>query len=396
MRKIAIFFTIVVFNAIEAGKSQQKPESNEFLSAEQAISIDFETEDCLFEKNGHLRCAPSSMTKLMTLYIVFSAVGSGRIKLCDEFPVSEQAQKMTGSRSFFQAGTMAKVEDLIKSIAVHSGNDACIVIAEGLAGDVAAFVEEMNEKAKEFGLQNTHFTNPAGLPNDDHFSSVHDIAIISKRLISDFPQFYHYLSEKVFTVNSITQHNRNTLLGNSLNVDGLKTGKTDAGGYGISISAKNDGKRLVVVVNGCKTAKARAADASKLLALGFKEFIPMKIAEAGQTISEVSILFGVKEKVGICAHENITVSVPKKYKDSLSVEIKVNEPVEAPIVLGAKLGELTYKYGNFTFKSYDLFACESVEKVNIFQRGIIMLKRLFLGNKNGEHVEKPVGIKNAI
>jgi D-alanyl-D-alanine carboxypeptidase (penicillin-binding protein 5/6) len=334
------------------------------------------------------------MTKLMTLYIVFSALESGRLKLDTEFPVSERAQKMPGSRSLFQAGTLAKVEDLIRSIAVHSGNDACVVISEGISGDVSAFVKEMNEKAAEFGLQNTNFENPAGLPHENHFSTVYDIAVISRRIITDFPQYYRYFSEKVFTINSITQQNRNTLLGNSLKVDGLKTGKTDAGGYGISVSAQNDGKRIIVVVNGCKAAKSRAQDANKLLALAFKEFIPIKAAEAGKPISEIPVLFGIKEKAEVCTHENVVVSVPKKYKDSFKVEIKANEPLEAPIALGVKIGELTCKYGNFTSRPYDLFVCEAVEKVSFIQRVIITIKRFIFGKEEGKSVEKPTGIKD--
>jgi D-alanyl-D-alanine carboxypeptidase (penicillin-binding protein 5/6) len=394
MRKVVIFLAVVVFGIVDAGRVKQKPESDELLIAEQAISIDCETGECIFEKEGDTKCAPSSMTKLMTLYLVFSALESGRLALDTEFPVSEKAQKMTGSRSFFQAGTMAKVEDLIKSIAVHSGNDACVVIAEGMCGDVSAFVKEMNEKAAEFGLQNTNFENPAGLPHENHFSTVHDIATISRRIITDFPRHYHYFSEKVFTVNSITQQNRNTLLGNSLKVDGLKTGKTDAGGYGISVSAQNDGKRIIVVVNGCKTAKSRAQDANKLLALAFKEFVPMKAADAGKPVSEVPVLFGVKERVGICVHENIIISVPKKYKDSFKVEIKASDLLEAPVALGAKVGELTCKYGNFTSRPYDLFACDSIEKVNFIQQMIIRIKRFIFGKEDDKSVEKPAGIKD--
>ncbi|MDR0631789.1 MAG: D-alanyl-D-alanine carboxypeptidase [Holosporaceae bacterium] len=380
MKNIAVLLAIAVLFTSEAKKTEkQKATNKELISAGQAVLIDHETGDCLFEKNKDEKCVPSSMTKLMTLYILFSAISSGRIKLDDEFPVSEAAQKMKGSRSFFQAGTMARVEDLIRSIVVHSGNDACVVVAEKISGDEEAFADEMNEKAHKFGLKNTNFANPTGMPDDEHFSSVGDIAIISRKIISDFPQFYHYFSEKVFTVNSITQKNRNTLLGNSLKVDGLKTGKTDSGGYGIAVSAENDGKRLIAVVNGCKTARARAQDANKLLALGFREFSPIKIAEAGKPVTEISVWLGIKNKVNLCTHEDIVVSLPQKYKKLLTVEAKLRDPVEAPIVLGAKLGELIYKYGNVVSKSYDLFTCEAVEKVGFFQRMKFSLKRLIYG-----------------
>jgi D-alanyl-D-alanine carboxypeptidase (penicillin-binding protein 5/6) len=264
-----------------------------------------------------------------------------------------------------------------------------------MSGDVEAFVEEMNEKVKEFGLQNTNFENPTGMPEEEHFSSARDIALISKRIIADFPQFYHYFSEKVFTINSITQQNRNTLLGNSLRVDGLKTGKTSSGGYGIVVSAENDGKRLIAVVNGCKTVRARAQDANRLLALGFKEFTPIKIASAGKPIAEISVWLGEKEKINLCTHEDIVASVPRKYGKLLQVESILKEPVEAPIALGSKLGELVYKYGNVTSQKYDLFACESVAKVGILQRAKILMKHLIFGDENGSPkvVEAPIGIK---
>jgi D-alanyl-D-alanine carboxypeptidase (penicillin-binding protein 5/6) len=380
MKKIAVVLAVIAFFGSEAGKTKKKASTpEEFISAKQAVLMESETEDCLYEKNADERRAPSSMTKLMTLYVLFSEIVAGRVKMDDEFHISEAAQKMQGSRSFFQAGTTARVEDLIRSAAVHSGNDACVAIAEGISGDVDAFAEKMNEVAKKIGLQNTNFTNPTGMPNDEHFSSVRDIAIISKRIIADFPQFYHYFSEKTFTINSITQQNRNTLLGNTLKVDGLKTGKTDSGGYGIAVSAQNNGKRLIAVVNGCKTAKARAQNANKLLAVGFKEFVPVKIAEAGKPIVKIPVWMGTKDQADLCVREDVVASVRKKCAAQLKVEARFKSPVEAPIVLGAKIGELVYKCGNVESKPCDLFACEPVEKVNIFQRMSILLKRLFSG-----------------
>jgi len=382
MKKLIAFSFIILFFCADGKKVKEK--SDGAISAEQAILIDCDTGECFFEKNGDARCVPSSMTKLLTLYILFSAISEGRIKMQDEFPVSMEAQKMQGSRSFFQAGTMAKVEDLIRSIVVHSGNDACVVVAEKMFGDVDAFAQAMNDKAKEFRLKNSNFTNPAGMPDEGHFSCVHDLAIIAQRIIHDFPQYYHYFSEKTFTVNSITQNNRNTLLGNSLNIDGLKTGKTNAGGYGIVVSAKNDGKRLIVVVNGCKDAKSRAQDANKLLALGFREFSSTGIAESGKPITEVAVWLGVKDKVKLCTHEDVIASVPKKYQNSLKVEVTMKEPVDAPIALGTKLGELVYRYDSFVSPKYDLFPCEPVEKANFWERAKFSLKHLIFGNGNAD------------
>jgi D-alanyl-D-alanine carboxypeptidase (penicillin-binding protein 5/6) len=331
----------------------------------------------------------------MTLYVLFSAIASGRVKLEDEFPVSKIAQKMKGSRSFFQADTMAKVEDLIRSVVVHSGNDACAVIAEGISGDIETFVEKMNEQAREFGLKNTNFTNPSGLPDDEHFSCVYDIAFVAKRIIADFPQFYHYFSEKVFTINSITQKNRNTLLGNILNVDGLKTGRTNSGGYGMAISAENNGNRLIVVVNGCKSAKARAREATRLLALGVKECAPIKIIEAGKPVTEIPVICGEKATVALCTHEDVVIAIPKEYRKQLKVEAIMREPVDAPITLGMKLGELVYKYGKVVSKRYDLFAVEPMARSDFFQQTKVFLRHLISGKESVREVVKtPVGIKD--
>jgi D-alanyl-D-alanine carboxypeptidase (penicillin-binding protein 5/6) len=216
------------------------------------------------------------------------------------------------------------------------------------------------------------------MPGEDHFSSVRDLAMICRRIILDFPQFYHYFAEKTFTVNSITQQNRNTLLGNSLGIDGLKTGKTDAGGYGIAVSAESDGKRLIAVVNGCKTARARAADANKLLAFGFREFSRLKIAEADRPVSEISVLFGVKEKVGLCTCEDVVLSIPKKDRKLLKIEARMTEPLEAPVGRGARAGELVYRYGGIC-RRFPLYTCEATERVGFWQRIKLSLKYLIFG-----------------
>ncbi|MDR1375683.1 MAG: D-alanyl-D-alanine carboxypeptidase [Holosporaceae bacterium] len=396
MKKIAILLLLILALGADCAKTKKKKaESQEFLSAKYAVLMDFETGECLFSKDANKKCAPSSMTKLMTAYLLFSRITNGSVSLNDELQVSELAQKMPGSRSFFKAGSSARVEDLIRSIAVHSGNDACIIVAEGLAGDVDAFVAEMNEKAKEFKLKDTNFVNPTGLPDENHFSSVHDLAVISRRLISDFPQFYHYFGEKTFRINEITQQNRNILLGNSLGVDGIKTGKTKSGGLGISVSAKDGGKRLIAVINGCESVKARAKDANKLLAFGFREFISFRIAEAGKPIATAKVWLGVKDQVELCTHEDVMASAPRKYGNLLRAEVRLREPINAPVVLGAKLGELVYVCGNYASQKYDLFPCESVERVGFLKRAIASLKYLIFGNETSPQDTKiPLSIQN--
>lgn len=370
---------------------KKEGKNDQFISAKQAVLMDFETGKVLYGLNQDEKATPSSMTKLMTLYILFSEIAKGHIKLTDEFQVSELAQKQEGSRSFFKAGTMTSVENLIRSIVVHSGNDACVVVAEGLFGDTSAFVKEMNELAQAFGLKNTHFTNPMGLPDEKHYSSVTDLAEIARRLISDFPKFYHYFAEKEFTINGISQGNRNTLLGNSLGIDGLKTGHTRAGGYGIVVSADRGGRRLIGVVNGCESTALRAQDACKILAMGFRDFVSCKIAEAGKSVAVVPVHLGKKSSIEVCTNENIVVSVPKKLRDSLKVDINVNQLLEAPIKLGDRVGTLSYTYEGATPKKYPLFAAEPVEMLDWWERTVFTAKNFLLRliPKDDKHVDAP-------
>ncbi|GHT93848.1 D-alanyl-D-alanine carboxypeptidase [Alphaproteobacteria bacterium] len=347
------------------------------IGAAQMILVDFDSDERLFEKDADERCPPSSMTKLMTAYLLFEAIENGVLKLEDELPVSEFAQSKSkgGSTSFFQAGTTAKIEDLIRSIIVHSGNDACTIVAEKMSGTEDAFAELMNEKAATFCLKNTHFTNSSGLPDEEHYSCASDLATIAKHVITDFPQYYHYFSEKEFTINGIKQFNRNTLLGNSLNVDGLKTGSTNAGGFGIVISGKKDGKRLICVVNGCKSAKGRIRESNKVLSLGFAEFMPVTIAGSYKQIGTAKVSVGKSNTVGVCTHEDITASILKKYRKDIEVEFTLNEPYEAPVIVGSKLGTMVFKYGTFVSKPYDVFAIEGVDRLNAWER----VKAFFLG-----------------
>lgn len=382
----------------------KEEQSEKIATAKQEILMDFDTGEVLHSKDSEIKCFPSSMTKVMTAYMVFAALKDGRLRLDDELPVSENAQRQEGSRSFFRAGTLANVEDLVRSVIVHSGNDACVVLAEKLSGDEDAFAKEMNEKATEIGLKNTHFMNSTGLPDEEHYSCLHDIAVIAKRIIQDFPEYYHYFSEKIFTVNDITQHNRNTLLGNSLNVDGLKTGKTvdplksgaSPGGFGIVVSAKKNGKRLIAAVNGCKSSKSRAQEVNKILAMGFNEFISIKISDKEKPIGAVSVIYGKRNKVNLYTKDDIIISIPKKHKNTLVVELDVKEPIEAPVILGAKLGKMRYKYGNYVSRDYDLFACEPIAKMNMFERCVFFVKELFAGNtvdsKLKKNIEAPIGI----
>lgn len=407
MKKLFVILSVVAIFNSDCTKLKRKTHLSKPLSkrtaiqstkkkigladAKQAVLIDFDTKEILYDKDSQEKCAPSSMTKLMTLYILFSAIKDGRLKLEDELSVSEEAQSMEGSRSFFKAGTFAKVEDLIRSIIVHSGNDACIIVAEALSGDSTIFADEMNRKASEFGLTNTHFTNPTGLPDEGHYSTVYDLAIISQRLIKDFPEYYSYFSEKVFTINGITQPNRNTLLGNSMGIDGLKTGHTNAGGYGLVASTTRNGKRLIAVVNGCSSMKSRSLASNNLLALGYREFTNFRTIKSGTPIVKLKVWLGDKNEIDVCAHEDINIMIPRKHQNDLKIKAKMREPLEAPVSFGSKVGELYYCYGNFISRKYDLFSCQEVKQAGIFERAKSAINYLLLGtsgNQQGQEFQK--------
>lgn len=398
-----VLFAVLLIGISDAKRAKRNSRSVRTLATEsqpketaaEEIVIDFDTGEILLEKNADVRCIPSSMTKMMTIYLVFEALKEGVISLDQTVQVSENARNKEGSRSFFEVGTFVRIEDLIRSVIVHSGNDGCTVLAETISGDEDAFAELMNQKADEFGLQNTHFMNCTGLPEENHYSSVHDLAIIAQRIIKDFPQFYHYFSEKTFTVNGITQPNRNVLLGNSLNVDGLKTGKTKAGGCGIAISAKNNGKRLIAVVNGCATEKFRSVEANKILALGFQEYVLLKIADNDRPVGKVAVEYGKQDSINVYCKENISIYVPRKYKDAITIELRVDEPLKAPISMNDVLGTMVYRYSTFISPEYEVCAKEYIEKVSLFKRCLLKIVSFFTNYKQkhmNNDVETPIGL----
>ncbi|MBN9543690.1 MAG: D-alanyl-D-alanine carboxypeptidase, partial [Alphaproteobacteria bacterium] len=239
---LALFTSISIIFSFNAFALETK--------APHAILVDYDTDTVIFEKEADVPTVPSSMSKLMTVYVIFDKLKKGELKLNERFLVSENAWRKQGSKMFLHVGSSVTLEDLIKGIIIQSGNDACITAAEGIAGTEEEFVNILNEKAKELGLTNSHFVNSTGWPDDNHKMSMRDLSILSKHLINDFPEYYSYFAEREFVYNNIKQQNRNLSLNRFNGVDGLKTGHTDAGGYGIAMSAQQKNRRLIVVVNG--------------------------------------------------------------------------------------------------------------------------------------------------
>jgi serine-type D-Ala-D-Ala carboxypeptidase (penicillin-binding protein 5/6) len=320
------------------------------VQARQAIAIDFDTGTVLYEKNADQRMTPSSMSKMMTTYLVFKALKEGRIKLDSMLPVSEKAWRMQGSKMFVMLGTQVKVEDLVRGMVVQSGNDACVVLAEGLAGSESAFAEQENAEAQRMGLTNSHFMDASGWPNPEHYSSARDLATIARNLIKDFPEYYHYFSEIDFTygVNDkgipIKQGNRNPLLYKNLNVDGIKTGHTDDGGYGDTISALRNGQRVIIVLNGMASMKARGEESERLLEWAFREWGTYKLFAAGDAVDTADVWLGTAPTVKLVAKDAVAVTIPRRLRPQMKVTAVYDSPIPAPVKAGQSVGNVVVAF----------------------------------------------------
>ncbi len=338
-------------------------------SARQTIVVDDSTHTVLFEKNADEPMPPSSMSKLMTVYVVFKKLKEGSLKLTDTLPVSEKAWKTQGSKTFVELGARITVENLLQGIIVQSGNDACVVVAEGLAGSEASFAEQMNDMAKQLGLTHSHFANATGLPDDTHRMSARDLAVLSQHIIHDFPEYYHYFSEKEFVYHGIKQGNRNLLLYKDTGVDGLKTGHTDAGGFGIAVTAKDKtGRRILVVVNGLGSEKERAEEAERLLAYGFRDFNALTILHKGEVLDYADVWFGTKPKVALTVENDVAVTLPKAGRDKAKFTLSYVSPAPAPVRQGEHIADLRVDMPGMQSHMVPLVAAETVREAGAFQR----------------------------
>ena len=348
--------------------------------AKQGILFDYETKSIIFEKNSDELMSPSSMSKIMTIYYVFKKIKDGEIALDDEFEISKKAWKKGGSRMFLNLGSKVKVEDLIRGIIVQSGNDACIAIAEGISGSEELFVDELNLLGKELGLKNSSFTNSTGWPDPDHLMTIRDLLTITIRTIEDFPEFYHYYAEKEFKYNGIKQMNRNPLLFSSLSSDGLKTGHTSLGGYGLVATVKKDDRRLILILNGLSSSRNRTKESERLIKIGFNQFENIILSEKGDLIKEVPVWAGNKNSIKLLSNEKIKLTIPKRLKKELKYKIRFQSPVIPPIKKGQTIGKLIIEKKNGEpLKEYDLNSNENVEKINFFSKIFLNLKYLLLG-----------------
>lgn len=312
-------------------------------NARAAWVYDLTTNTVLLEKNAHEPMPPASMSKLMTINMLFEALRDGRVKLEDRFAVSSHAKSMEGSTMFLNEQDRPTVDELIKGMIVLSGNDACVAVAEGLAGTEAEFANKMNARAQALGMTDSHFANASGWPDPNHRMSMHDLGILAVRLITEFPEYYPYFSLTEFPYDGRSpdnRFNRNPLLKMNIGADGLKTGHTSEAGYGLVGSAVQNGRRIVFVISGLETEKARAEEAQRLADWAFREFIQKTVAKKGQKITDAPVWMGSVKSVGLVVGEDMTLLLPSLAQGSLKAEVRYNGPLNAPFAAGTKLADL--------------------------------------------------------
>jgi D-alanyl-D-alanine carboxypeptidase (penicillin-binding protein 5/6) len=280
--------------------------------AKHALILEVETGAVLLDKFAEERIPPASMSKVMTAYLVFDYLKQGRAKLEDELPVSEQAWRTGGSKMFVPIGSRIKIDDLLRGMIIQSGNDACVVLAEGLAGSLANFIDQMNEKAKQIGLKDSHFANVDGLPDPDHYMTARDLATLAVRTIEDFPEYYHYYGEKDYNFNNINQGNRNPLLYRDIGADGLKTGHTDEAGYSLLASVKRDKRRVILVLNGLPSMKARGTESERLIEWAFREYNDYQLFAVGDKVDDAEVWLGAEPKVPMTVAKDFLVTLPRR------------------------------------------------------------------------------------
>lgn len=354
-------------------------------TAKHVYLVDYDTDTVLLGKEYDVEMAPASMSKLMTLYMVFERLKDGRLSLDDEFTVSENAWRKGGSVSgsstmFLPPKSKVKISDLLRGVIIQSGNDACITIAENISGSEGDFAEEMERKAAEIGLENSRFANATGWPNENQKMSAKDLAVLSKTIIKEFPEYYALFSEKTFTYNNITQGNRNPLLYRVSYADGLKTGHTKESGYGLVGSAKKGDRRLVMVINGLDSNKNRASESEKIMRWGFREFGNYDLYSAGETVFSADTWLGQKDKVAVSVDNDVIVTMRKNQKRNTSLKAIYNNPIKAPIAKGDKIGILQLQIPDQEVKEYPLIAAEDVKKLGFFGRIATSIKYLIFGN----------------
>lgn len=338
------------------------------IAASSYLLMDPKSGTILMEENSHERLPPASLTKMMTAYIVERELDEGRISMSDMVPVSVNAWKTGGSRTFIQEGTQVPVEDLLKGVIIQSGNDASVALAEFVAGSEDAFVDIMNQQAQLLGMKDTHFENATGLPAKDHYSTAHDLALLAQAIINDYPENYGLYAEKHFTYNNIRQPNRNSLLWRDDSVDGLKTGHTEEAGYCLVASAKKGDTRFIAVVMGTDSTAARAREIQKMLNYGFRYYTTEKLFSQGQELVSSRVWGGLQNDVSIGVTGDVYVTIPQGARQNLESSVDLDSVIRAPVSAGDELGRVTVLYDGKTIVDQPVVALSEVPEGGLFKR----------------------------
>jgi len=364
-----LFFSLLFINfQVSAESPEVSTPSAPTINAAAYILQDYHTGKVLAENNADAKLAPASLTKIMTVYVVFTELSNGHLHLEDMVTISEKAWKTSGSRMFVELGNQIKVEDLLKGVIIQSGNDASVALAEHVGGNEETFAEMMNQHAIRLGMANSHFKNSDGLPVEDHYTTARDLAILTTALIKEFPDYYRWFSQKEFTFNKITQQNRNKLLSRDESVDGVKTGFTDDAGYCLVASALREDMRLISVVMGAKSANARANENQTLLNYGFRFYESHRLYQGKTALNEARVWKGASKTISLGLAEDIYVTIPRRQYKDLKAVINVDKKITAPVADGAKLGSVKVTLKDEVVINKDLVALKAVDQGNIFQR----------------------------
>jgi D-alanyl-D-alanine carboxypeptidase (penicillin-binding protein 5/6) len=351
-------------------------------SAKELILVDDITGAVLLSKNSDRSMFPASMSKLMTLYVIFEKLSDGSLSLDDQLRVSEKAWRMGGSKMFVELNSRVSVSDLLRGVIVQSGNDACIVLAEGISGSESQFVDVMNASAKKLGLNNSHFMNVTGWPHPEHVTTARDMAILAHSLIAKFPLFYPIFKEKSFTFNGIKQGNRNPLLYTYSGADGLKTGHTQASGYGLMASAVRDGRRLILVANGMASVKDRARETERMFDHGFTEYANYTLFKAGEIVEQVEVWLGDKANVPLLIGHDLTITLSRAERRDMKVTVVAPGPIPAPVKKGAQVAKLVIQAGNREPVELPLVAGMEIGRLSAFGRIGAAFNNLLWGEQN--------------
>ncbi len=374
---LVLFSWVGLFTGLANAQLYQTP-------AKQALLLDADTGTVLFGKDADTRIPPASLAKLMTMEVVFHQLKNGKLTLEDKFFVSENAWRTGGANSggstmFAKLNSEIRLEDLIKGVIVQSANDGCIIIAEGLAGSEAAFAGLMNERARALGLSGSYFTNSTGLPDENQYVSIRDLAKLAQHMISEYPQYYKYYNEPGFEWNKIFQRNRNPLLKMDIGADGMKTGFTEASGYAIVGTAKRGSQRLITVLSGMTSKRQRAEESRKILDWGFRAFEKLSLFEDGEIIGQANVYGGVTSGVNVTGKGPVEMYLPIGNRDKLKARIVYEGPLLPPVEAGSRVATLKVWIGDELSQETPLYAAETVEKGGLQRQAVDALKELLFG-----------------